>query len=199
MASKKSYKITMLKFGTVETVETERLRLRAWSIEDAADLYDYAKNPNVGPHGGWKPHESVMESFSIITDLFMKAYYSWAIILKEDDRLIGSIGYEKDPRRREINCLELGYALGEDCWGKGYMTEAANAALKHGFGALRLDMVSIYRNPENKRSGRVIEKCGFYYEGTLRKANLVYNGEVRDVACYSMKKEEYNALLCKGK
>ena len=87
----------------------------------------------------------------------MKAYYSWAIILKEDDRLIGSIGYEKDPRRREINCLELGYALGEDCWGKGYMTEAANAALKHGFGALRLDMVSIYRNPE-KLENRVAEK-----------------------------------------
>ncbi len=181
----------MERFAAVQTIETERLILRPWSIEDAPALYDYAKNPNVGPHGGWKPHESIMESFSIITELFMKCYYSWAIMMKESDKLVGSIGFEKDPRRREINCLELGYSLSEDHWGKGLMTEAAKAAIRHGFENLHLDMISIYRNPKNERSGRVIENSGFIYEGTLRKANLVYDGEIRDVACYSMMKEEY--------
>ena len=42
-----------------QIIETERLILRGFTLEDAADLYDYAKNPNVGPHGGWKPHESI--------------------------------------------------------------------------------------------------------------------------------------------
>jgi len=184
----------MEKYGEVKTLTTERLILRQWSIEDAQDLFDYAKNPNVGPHGGWKPHENVMESFSIITELFMKTYYSWAIVDKETEKVIGSVGFEKDPRRRELNCLEMGYALAEDHWGRGLMTEAARAAVDHGFQYLKLDMISVYRNPGNKRSGRVIEKCGFVYEGTLRKANLVYDGEIRDVACYSMTRQEYGAV-----
>ena len=183
----------MDRYGPVKTIETERLRLRGWSIEDAGDLYEYAQNPNVGPHGGWKPHESLMESFTIITDLFLKKYYSWAIELKEEEKVIGSLGFEEDPRRLEINCLELGYAMGEPYWGKGYMTEAVQAAIRHGFEELGLAMISIYRNPQNARSGRVIEKSGFTYEGTLRKANVVYNGDIRDVACYSMTKEEYLA------
>ena len=181
----------MRNFGEVKQIETERLILRKWSVEDAADVYDYAKNPNVGPAAGWKPHESIMESFSIISELFLKKYHCWAMELKESDAVIGSIGFEEDPRRGGINCMELGYALSEDQWGKGMMTEAVKAVIRHGFEELGLDMISIYRNPRNFRSGRVIDKCGFAYEGTLRKSNLVYDGEIRDTACYSMTKEEY--------
>ena len=45
----------------MKPIETERLLLRPWRLEDAADMYAYAKNPNVGPNAGWKPHESVEE------------------------------------------------------------------------------------------------------------------------------------------
>lgn len=175
----------------MKTIETERLILRAWNVEDVDDLYDYAKNPNVGPHGGWKPHESKTESLEIMQTLFIDKYDSWAIVYKENGRVIGSIGYELDTKRPDINCKELGYAMGEDYWGKGLMTEAAKVAIRYGFEELELDMVSIYRNPQNTRSGRVIEKCGFSYEGTLRQAYKIYDGSIRDVACYSMTKEEY--------
>ena len=175
----------------MKTIETERLILRAWNAEDVDDLYDYAKNPNVGPHGGWKPHESKTESLEIMQTLFINKYDSWAIVYKENGRVIGSIGYELDTKRQDINCKELGYAMGEDYWGKGIMTEAAKAVIRHGFEELELDMVSIYRNPQNERSGRVIEKCGFVYEGTLRQAYKIYDGSIRDVACYSMTKEEH--------
>lgn len=57
----------------MRTLETERLVLKAYSIEDAEGLYNYAKNPNVGPHAGWKPHESVEESLEIIESLFLPA------------------------------------------------------------------------------------------------------------------------------
>ena len=175
----------------MKTIETERLILRDWNVDDVDDLYDYAKNPNVGPHGGWKPHESKTESLEIMQTLFINKYESWAIVYKENGRVIGSIGYELDMKRQDINCKELGYAMGEDYWGRGLMTEAAKVAIRYGFEELELDMVSIYRNPQNIRSGRVIEKCGFIYEGTLRQAYKIYDGSIRDVACYSMTKEEY--------
>jgi len=175
----------------MKTIETERLILRAWNVDDVDDLYDYAKNPNVGPHGGWKPHESKTESLEIMQTLFINKYESWAIVYKENGRVIGSVGYELDTKRPDINCKELGYAIGEDYWRRGLMTEAAKAAIRYGFEELELDMVSIYRNPQNIRSGRVIEKCGFVYEGTLRQAHKIYDGSIRDVACYSMTKEEY--------
>lgn len=178
----------------MKTIETERLILRDWNIDDVDDIYDYAKNPNVGPHAGWKPHESKSESLEIMQTLFIDKYDSWAIVLKENGKVIGSICYEEDVRRPGSGCRELGYAIGEDYWGKGLMTEAAKAVLQFAFEQMELEMVSIYRSPRNKRSGRVIEKCGFVYEGTLRKAYKTYDGSLRDAACYSMTREEYNAL-----
>ncbi len=178
----------------MKTIETERLLLRDWRIDDVDDLYEYAKNPNVGPHGGWKPHESKVESLEIMQSLFLEKYDCWAIVYKESGKVIGSIGYENDVRRPGINCKELGYALDEGHWGRGIMTEAAGAVIRFAFDTMELDMVSVYRSPLNRRSGRVIEKNDFHYEGTLRNAYRTYDGSVRDVACYSITKKEYEAL-----
>ena len=178
----------------METVETERLRLRPWMDDDAPDLFAYASNPNVGPHGGWKPHTDLAESEEILRTLFLGKYSSWAIEDRSAGRVIGSIGFEPDTKRDGNFCMELGYALAEDMWGKGLMTEAARAAIQYGFERMGLGMIAIYRDPRNHRSGRVIEKCGFVYEGILRRAHVVYDGEVRDVACYSMTREEYEAV-----
>ena len=175
----------------MNTIQTKRLTLRPWSMSDAKDLYEYAKNPNVGPHGGWKPHESIEESAEIIETLFLGRYKCWAMVDNYGGKVIGSIAFERDSKRDKINCMELGYALSEDYWGRGLMTEAARAVICYGFDKMGLDMISIYRNPSNSRSGRVIAKCGFVYEGTLRKAYKAYNGEIRDVACYSMTRDEF--------
>ncbi len=174
-----------------ETIETERLLLRGFTLEDAGGLYEYARNPNVGPHGGWKPHENIEESRKIIEDLFLEKYHIWAMVDKKSEKVIGSIGYEEDTKRPETGCMELGYAMAEDLWGKGLMTEAAGTLIRYGFASMGLPMISIYHNPVNHRSKRVIEKCGFHYEGTLRRANRIYNGEIRDMACYSMTKEDW--------
>jgi putative acetyltransferase len=175
----------------MKQIETKRLLLRGWCFDDAEDLFDYASNPNVGPHGGWKPHETVEESKDIIRDLFLDKYSCWAIVERSSGKVIGSIGFEQDTKRNVPTCMELGYALAEEHWGKGFMTEAVEAAIRYGFSELELSMIAIYRDPRNQRSGRVIDKSGFTYEGTLRRAHTVYNGEVRDVACYSMTREEH--------
>ena len=71
--------------------ETERLILRPWEDEDAESLYEYAKDPEVGPIAGWPPHTSVEYSGQIIRDV-LSADETYAVCLREDNRAIGSIG-----------------------------------------------------------------------------------------------------------
>lgn len=186
----------------VPTLQTQRLVLRGWKRHDAAALYAYAKNPNVGPNAGWKPHADTRESRMIITQMFQQNT-TWAITPKPgcgldgpEDVPIGSIGFEPDAYRPHINSRELGYSLSEEFWGRGIMTEAARRLLQYGFEELQLASVMIRTGENNLRSRRVIEKCGFHYEGTLRQCYRMYNNEIRDSRVYSMLREEYEELAC---
>lgn len=178
----------------MKAIETERLFLRPWRQEDLEDLYQYAKHPEVGPHAGWKPHENLEESQKILEGWLHEddaQSCTWAIVPKDTGRASGSISLEDDGRRPKVpNCRSLGYALAREEWGKGYMTEAARAVLGYGFTELHLSLISIYHFAYNQRSRRVIEKCGFQYEGTLRQGSFLYDGRMEDLCCYSMSFEE---------
>jgi len=172
------------------TLETERLIMRRFYMNDVNDVYDYSSNPNVGPNAGWKPHKNKGETMAIIIE-FIKGNEVWAIVDKEKNKVIGSIGLHKDRKRELKNAKMIGYVLSEDYWGKGYATEAAKRVIKYGFEELGLEVISVYHYPYNIRSKRVIEKCGFKYEGILRKASVLYDGSIYDDVCYSMTKEDY--------
>ena len=73
------------------------------------------------------------------------------------------------------------------------MTEAAKAVIDYGFSKLELAVLAICTGPENKRSQRVIEKCGFSYEGRQRKGYRIYDGTDRDNLLFSMTREEWEA------
>lgn len=177
----------------VPRLETERLILREWTPADAEDLYEYARDPDVGPHAGWKPHEDVRESRKIIDELF-RSNETWALVEKESGRIVGSIGLEQDKYRPEIRSREMGYSLGKAYWGRGYMTEAAKRLIHYAFEELKLEILMIRTGDANLRSRRVIDKCGFTYEGTLRRAYRLYDGRLREVRCYSMLREEFEEL-----
>lgn len=174
----------------MKTLITDRLELSAWKLGDAPDLFSYAKNPNVGPPAGWPPHRTIWDSVRLIVEV-LKPGGTFAIRPKDTGKAIGTISLSEDEHRKGLRARELGYSMSEDYWGQGLMTEAAMAVIRHGFEELRLDMISVTTGPENLRSQSVIKKCGFTYEGTLRKAFAVYDGTVRDVMCYSMTKEEF--------
>ena len=182
----------------VPTLETERMILRMWRKKDAPELYEYDKNPNVGPHAGWKPHESINESRMIISQIFL-TNMCWAIQDRETGKIIGSIGLEEDKFRPDVKSKELGYSLAEDYWGRGLMTEAAGRIIRYAFDELKLDVLMIRTGESNIRSQRVIEKCGFEYEGTLRRTYRIYDGSIREVRCYSMLSEEYRRLIEEGR
>ena len=113
-------------------LETKRLILRRFEEKDLADFHHYAKDPEVGPSAGWKPHESMEESEEILQS-FMKSADIFVMEHKEDKRVIGSLGLHEDRKRDYKGALMLGYAMGKEYWGQGLMTEAVEGLLTYAF------------------------------------------------------------------
>ena len=110
----------------MEKIITNRLLLRPWKIEDCEDLYEYGKDEEVRPNVGGKPNKSVEESKKII-EMFIKNNDSYAIVLKEENKVIGGIGLHNkviDERVQELEQREIGYVLNPKYWGNGYVPEA---------------------------------------------------------------------------
>lgn len=172
-------------------ITTKRLIIRPVRESDADDIYEYASNPAVGPSAGWKPHTSMEETRRIMQEVFLNKDHVFAAVRKDDGKLMGTIGLVPDSRRAFDEAKMLGYAFGEPYWGQGYATEAARTLIRYGFERLRLDVVSAYCYPLNKRSRHVLEKCGMAYEGTIRRSQRLFDGKYYDSLCFSILQEEY--------
>ena len=170
-------------------IETERLILRPIEIGDAKDVFEYSKEENVGPNAGWKPHESMEETMELMKIIFMEQEGVFGIALKEDNKIIGSIGLIQDPKRENSRTRMLGYAISQKYWGQGIMTEAAKKMIEYGFETMGLDLISAYCYPHNQRSKGVIKKCGFTYEGTLKLCEELYDGNIYGNECYAICKK----------
>lgn len=82
----------------MQLLETDRLLLRPFTLDDAEGLYAYASHPEVGPPAGWRPHRSVEESRQVIENIFIPSD-ALAVLRKSDGRLIGSAGFvDRAPR-----------------------------------------------------------------------------------------------------
>lgn len=160
---------------------TKRLLLRKWTAEDAEDLYQYAKDPDVGPIAGWPPHRSVDDSRNVIQNVLCGAE-CYAICEKENGRAIGCIELRMnghtDMTDRDDEC-ELGYWLGKPFWGRGYMPEAATALLHRAFTELGMTTVWCGYYDGNEKSKRVQEKLGFVYHHTCADVPVPLMQEVR--------------------
>lgn len=172
--------------------ESDRLLMRLCRLEDAEDIFEYAKDPDVGPNAGWTPHGSVEDTREILRRWIDQKELIFAVTLKDTGKVIGTLGIEQDGQRQGVpGVRSLGYVLSKAYWGRGLMTEAVTAAIQYAFEVLKLELLSVNHYPFNERSRRVIEKCGFHYEGTMRKATRLSDGRVLDHCCYSMTAEEY--------
>lgn len=166
--------------------ETERLILRPTVEDDALDIFEYSKNPNVGINAGWKPHENITETLETMDTYFLKRETVWGIVLKEKNKIIGQAGMIEDPKRENPNVMMLGYAIGEEYWGKGIMTEALTPIIKYGLEVLKLQLISAYCYPSNIRSKKLLSKLGFKLEGTLKYAEKIWNGQILDNECWAL-------------
>ena len=147
-------------------IETERLILREWRPTDLNDFYEYASVEGVGECAGWLHHESIYES-KYRLEKFIKEKKTFAIVYKENDKVIGSLGVEKYGREEALSEFfslkgrSIGFVLSKDYWGRGLMTEAVKAVINYLFDVLDYDFLLCGHFLFNERSRRVQEKCGF--------------------------------------
>ncbi len=162
-------------------ITTERLILRKWQESDADAVYEYAKDPEVGPAAGWPVHTSVEESLDVVRNVFNGAE-CYAICEKGTDKAIGAIELKlnghTDMTERDDEC-ELGYWLGKPFWGRGYMPEAANALIRRGFEQLGMTTIWCGYYDGNSKSKRVQEKLGFTHHHTCSEVPVPLLNEVR--------------------
>lgn len=169
-------------------IETERLILRPWSVEDAEDLYAYAQDERVGPAAGWPPHRCIEESRDIIEDVFCSnSADHFAIQYRDDGHVIGSISLQGlDWRHAPKGAKEIGYCLNANYWGRGIMPEAVDAVLDYAFTSKKLKEVWCRHYDFNDKSRRVIEKSGFqYYATDITEVKLM--NELRTDMIYCIK------------
>lgn len=147
-------------------IETERLLLRSFNQSDLNYFYEYASVEGVGEQAGWKHHESIEESQQILNN-FINEDKTFAIVLKENSKVIGSLGVEEYGMEEaltefiEYKGREIGYVLSKEYWGNGIMTEVVKAVIDYLFNELKLDFLTCRYYDFNNQSKRVQEKCGF--------------------------------------
>lgn len=172
-------------------IETDRLILRPITLDDAQDTFDYARNPEVGPRAGWEPHKSLEDTRAIMREVFIGQPHVFGIIEVDTGKMVGSVGLLPDPHRQNDRVLMLGYALAQERWGQGYMSEAAHAVVVYGFDIVGVAALSSYTYPFNRASQRVLKKCGFSYEARLQQAEKRFDGKVFDNDCFFLSREAY--------
>lgn len=147
-------------------IETERLILRPFIQTDLDDFYEYASVEGVGEMAGWKHHQSKEESQQIL-NRFIENDKTFAIVLKSNNKVIGSLGIEEygmeDKLTEFSNYIgrEIGYVLSKSYWGIGIMPEAVKAVIDYLFKVLDFDFLTCGYYDFNRQSKRVQEKCGF--------------------------------------
>ena len=178
--------------GTV-TLETERLILRKFTENDAEAVFrNWASDSEVTKYLTWPTHTSVDNSLGFMkfcVDSYQSPdSYQWGIVLKETGELFGNISVVKVIE--DLEAVELGYVIGRKYWGKGYMTEAVKAVIAFLFNEVGANRISARHDTNNIASGKVMQKAGMKYEGTLRQCDRNNQGIV-DCAVYSILKREY--------
>lgn len=173
--------------------ETDRLILRPWEESDAESLYEYAKDPEVGPIAGWPVHTSIENSKEIIRDV-LSGEEVYAVCLKADNRAIGSIGLikpEQSHTKAEPDEIEVGYWIGVPFWGQGLIPEALRRIQEHVFCDLGCSAMWCGYYDGNEKSRRCQEKCGFTFHHTEENKPCVLMGDVRTEHFTKLTKEEW--------
>ena len=167
-------------------LETERLILRPWAMADLFDFLDYASDPAVTRSAGWEPCTALDQGNALVGS-YIKNRETFALVLKETGRVIGSFSvqarpWEIYPINRTLRGREYGFDLSRKYWGRGLMPEAVAAVTDHCFCALGYDFITCGHFRGNDQSRRVIEKCGFTHLFDARRT--LPNGKTFDISTY---------------
>ena len=185
----------MITHKVTQTIHTERLILRKFTIDDAGAMFEnWASDERVTRYLTWCPHESP-EATRQLLELWCAAYenlntYNWVMEYKGTP--IGNISVVRLSEKSEY--AELGYCMGYAYWNKGFMPEAAKAVIDFLFSEVGVNRVGISHAVKNPASGRVAQKCGLTFEGTKREYFKTSTGEFLDISDYGIIRSEWENL-----
>lgn len=179
---------------TLPILQTDRLLLRALSMDDAEDVFNYGSNPHVSQYVTWNTHRSIEDTQEFIK-FALERYQNkqvapWGMEYKETGKLIGTIDFISWNQKHKT--AEIGYVLSEDYWSKGLTTEAAKAVIDYGFSNMDLARIQARCFVQNVGSSRVMEKAGMTFEGIIRKGMYV-RGKHEDLKLYAILDDDFFA------
>lgn len=174
-------------FTPFPVLNTPRLCLRALRPSDLADLYAYASDPEIDRYTPWARYTSLAEARADLDNYLLEyerdGFGAWGIEHRADQRLIGITNFS--PPHPHHRVTELGYTIARPYWGQGYATEATQALVKFGFEQLQVVRIEAVCLPENRASGRVLQKIGMRYEGLLHNYQI-WRGQPCDLQMYAL-------------
>ena len=162
----------MNKTGT-QRIETHRLILRPFRIEDAEDMFsNWASDPEVTRFLTWPTHTDADVSRAVLNSWIPQyedgSFFNWAIEWKENGSVIGNISVVR--LIEETETADIGYCMSREYWGRGIMPEALRAVTDYLFDTIGVNRVTACHDVNNPKSGRVMQKAGLKFEGIMRGA-----------------------------
>ena len=179
-------------FSPFPILQTNNLILRQIHLDDAKEVFEIRSNPETMKFIPRPLAETVEDAKKFITDcnagIEKNDYINWAIAQKEDNKLIGMIGFFR--LQPENFRGEIGYILNPNFHGKGIMKEASDEAIKFGFEKMNFHSIEAVIDPNNIASEKLLQKLNFEKEAHF-KENFFYNDQFFDTIIYSILKAKF--------
>lgn len=150
----------------IAPLNTPRLLLRRFRLDDAADLYEYLSDPQTYRFEPGEPLERT-QADQRAADLAASPHF-WAVVLRATGKVIGQLYLKQIEPPERLTC-ELGYILSPAYQRQGYGAEAAAARVRQALTAGGMHRIVAHCNPENTASWRLLERIGFRREGLHRQ------------------------------
>ncbi|GJQ62493.1 MAG: N-acetyltransferase [Melioribacteraceae bacterium] len=185
----------MIDIFEVPELTTNRLVLRPFTLADVPDIVNLMKDKEISDNTMFIPYpysenDAIDWLATHSTELGENKGLVFAITLKESKTFVGSIGLTFNA---DNNHTEMGYWIGKNFWNNGYATEASKRVMEFAFDDICFNRVHAHFMSSNPQSGRVMEKIGMKYEGTMRQHLLKFD-KYQDIIIYGITKEDYNKL-----
>lgn len=176
-------------------IETSRLGLRNWIESDERKFVDMNRDPRVMEYFPKMLTEE--ESIAMIDrnkkHISDKEFGLWAVEVKETNEFAGFVGLNAANFEADFTpCIEIGWRLAYQYWGKGYAQEAAKGCIKFGFDNLGFEEIVSFTALTNARSKNVMKKIGMKYIKEFEHPKVEIGSSLRRHVLYSINKEEYN-------
>jgi [ribosomal protein S5]-alanine N-acetyltransferase len=181
--------------------ESERLCFRMWKEEDKKIFSKMNSDPIVMEYFPKLLNEDESNKFyeRIVNNLHNNDYGLWAVEIKNDNQFIGFIGFNDTTFKSNFTpCVEIGWRIKKEEWGKGYATEGAKACLFYGFNKIGLKEIFSFTSKTNKRSEKVMIKIGLNKIDEFKHPGIEEGNQLRKHVLYKLTQEEYVASAVKA-